>query len=174
MTRHNAGFMLLDFFADKMQIEFKASKKEYYYAEGELEGSPFLLVKPTTYVNLSGLAAKDVISEYGVSLEDFLVVIDDINLDLGKIRIRKTGGDGGHNGMNSIIYHLESEQFPRLRFGIGKEFSKGHMSGYVLDKFSPTEFEIIDPAFAVATALVKEFIVGGTKAMLDRLSNPSR
>ena len=169
-TRHNVGFKILDNFAEKHKLYFKASKGEYYIAGSEFNASPFFLVKPSTYVNLSGIAAKHFLESLHINKEDILIVADDINLEPGKIRIRKSGGDGGHNGIASIIYHIESEQFPRLRFGIGNGFEKGAMADFVIDKFSNEEVKIITPALNSAIEIIEQFIEGGIDAALNFFS----
>ena len=166
-TRHNSGFLLLDHYAQKNSLPFVASKNDYFFAEGKTAQCGFSLIKPTTYVNNSGLAALQAIEEYNIPIADFLVVADDINLETGKVRIRVGGGDGGHNGLNSIIYHLNSDDFPRLRIGIGNNFSKGEMADYVLAPFSNDEFTIINGAFNEAALLLDQFVQGGIKQMLD-------
>jgi len=128
------------------------------------------LVKPTTYVNLSGIAAKEILESFNVKLEDLLIIADDINLQTGKLRIRKSGGDGGHNGIASIIYHVESNQFPRLRFGIGNDFEKGEMANFVLDKFSNEDVKIINPAINSAIETIEHFIEGGYNTALNFFS----
>ncbi len=172
-TRHNIGFIIIDYLAKKHNLEFKPSKFDFYYAEGELDSFRYFLIKPTTYVNNSGIAAKDIFEYYDISLPDFLVVTDDVNLDEGKIRIRNSGGDGGHNGIASIIYHLETDQFPRLRFGIGKRFEPGEMANYVLSKIDEETFKSIEPNIHFAAELIEKFIVGGIKNMLDFYSKRS-
>jgi PTH1 family peptidyl-tRNA hydrolase len=169
-TRHNIGFSILDYFASKWKLSFSPSKKDYYSAGGTIDASRFLFVKPTTYVNLSGIAAKQIVDEYGINLEDLLIVCDDINLNLGKIRLRKSGGDGGHNGIQSLIYHFESDQFPRLRFGVGSDFKDGLMSDYVLEKFNDDEAKIIEPQIKFASEIIENFVIGGTKQMLEYFS----
>lgn len=172
-TRHNVGFDLLDKFAEKHSMIFSASKFEYYIAGSPKNATPFFLIKPTTYVNRSGLAAFDFIEHNNIDIENFLVVADDINLDLGKIRIRKSGGDGGHNGIASIIYHLNTDQFPRLRFGIGNDFAKGKMADYVLSKFDDNEKTSLEPRFDFAVDLIDEFVNGGIDSMLNFFSKNS-
>lgn len=169
-TRHNIGFNILDHLAAKWKLEFSPSKKDYYFTGGKINVSRFTLVKPSTYVNLSGIAAAQVIGEYEIDLEDLLIVCDDINLGLGKIRLRTSGGDGGHNGIASLIYNLESDQFPRLRFGIGSDFENGLMSDYVLEKFSEEEIELIEPQIKFTSEIIKNFIIGGAKQMLEYYS----
>lgn len=173
-TKHNAGFIILDKLADKFDLSYSPSKYDYYYAEGRLNDSDFCLIKPTTYVNLSGLAAKDFFNNHPLAVEDFLVVVDDIHLELGSVRIRKQGGSGGHNGLESIIYHLETESFPRIRFGIGGKFEDGNQAGYVLSKFNDDEFKFIEGNLNLSVDLIEKFISGGTQSMLDFFSKVSQ
>lgn len=172
-TRHNIGFDLLDKLAEKHSLVFSPSKFDYYIAGSPNGATPFFLIKPTTYVNRSGLAALDFIDHNNIDLENFLIIADDVNLDLGKIRIRKSGGDGGHNGIASIIYHLNSDQFPRLRFGIGNYFAKGEMADYVLSKFDDEEKTSLEPKIDFAVNLMDEFIRGGLVTMLNFFSKNS-
>lgn len=172
-TRHNIGFDLLDKLAEKHSLVFSPSKFDYYIAGSPNSATPFFLIKPTTYVNRSGLAALDFIENTNIDLENFLVIADDINLDLGKIRIRKSGGDGGHNGISSIIYHLNTDQFPRLRFGIGNHFAKGEMADYVLSKFDDEERTSLEPRIDFTVNLMDEFIKGDLDTMLNFFSKNS-
>ena len=128
------------------------------------------MVKPTTYVNRSGIAALELSEEIDFDLKDFLVVVDDINLPTGKIRIRGKGGDGGHNGLYSLIYQLESEDFPRLRFGVGNNFEKGEMADYVLSPFNEDETEIVQEKIDFSAQLIEVFIKEGYVAMLNFLA----
>ncbi|MFH1198443.1 MAG: aminoacyl-tRNA hydrolase [bacterium] len=169
-TRHNIGFMILDCFSKKRNLTFQASKYNYFYTNGELNNSPFFLLKPTTYVNLSGLAAKDFCNEYNVSPENLLVICDDTYLNPGVIRIRRSGGDGGHNGLASIIYHLESNKFPRIRFGIGQNPESIDLKDHVLSKFSPDELIDLKPNIELTAELIEKFIIGGAKEILDHFS----
>lgn len=176
-TRHNIGFIVLDKFAEKHNIIFKTSKYDYYEARPTHESGSrpsYLLVKPSTYVNLSGNAALDLLELYNYNIEDLLIVTDDLNLDLGRIRVRPSGGDGGHNGIHSIIYQLQTDKFPRLRFGIGNDFSDGKMKDYVLSKINDEEFKFLIPSFDFSILLLEAFIEGGTKKMLDTFSKNSQ
>jgi peptidyl-tRNA hydrolase, PTH1 family len=166
-TRHNIGFSILDKIAQQHNISFHPSRFDFYYSEGELEGFAFVLIKPSTYVNNSGLAVTQALNYYNTGLKDLLVVVDDINLMTGSLRVRATGGDGGHNGIKSIIYHLNSNGFPRIRVGIGSEFSKGEMADYVLSRFHKDDKELISSSTEKAITLVETFITGGIKQMLD-------
>ena len=166
-NRHNVGFMFLDYLANSLSIQFTPSKSEYYFKEGKLNGQCFCLIKPSTFVNNSGIAALEAIQKYNIDIKDFLFVYDDLNLEFPLLRIRVSGGDGGHNGLNSIIYHLASEDFPRLRFGIGNDFEKGKMADYVLTDFTEKEMAQLRNVFDEGIVLTKEFIKGGIKNMLD-------
>jgi len=166
-NRHNAGFLILDSFAESNSIRFKAAKGDYYFAKGELRRTDYYLIKPTTYVNKSGLAVLQFLENYKIDLEDFLVVCDDINLDTGILRVRSSGGDGGHNGLASIIFHLNSDQFPRLRIGIGKSFEEGNLSSFVLTDFTEEEGSLLVEAFKNSNYLIEAFIAGGIKKMLN-------
>ena len=167
LTRHNVGFIILDKFAEKHKLNFYPSKNDYYMSEGTFVSSDFFLIKPTTYMNLSGIAVLDYLSQNSVDVQDILVVFDDVNLPAGRIRLRKSGG---HNGIKSIIYHLQDDKFPRLRFGVGSNFNKGEMADYVLSKFSKEESEIVDQQIDFAVELIEEFIKGGYKSMADCFS----
>lgn len=167
LTRHNIGFQILDRFALKNKMKFKSSKKDYNYSEGVINSSDFFLVKPTSFMNLSGEVVSDFLNDHPVDIENILVLVDDVNLPVGEIRLRKLGSDGGHNGIKSILYQLQSDSFPRLRFGIGNEFEKGEMANFVLASFTKDEFEIVNKNIEFAVELIERFISGGYKEMLD-------
>ncbi len=169
-NRHNVGFQFLDFFCIKKMLTYKASKFDYHFSEGEFSGVPFVLVKPDTYVNNSGLAVVDSINHYKVTIDDVLVVVDDINLSLADIRIRKSGGDGGHNGLSSIIYHLQSKNFSRLRIGIDSNFNSGNLAEYVLADFGKNDYLQLEKSFNISIQLVESFISDGYKKMLNTFS----
>lgn len=173
-NRHNIGFMFLDYFANSLSCSFKPSKSDYYFAEGKLANQSFSLIKPSTYVNNSGIAALQAIQNYKTEIEDFLFVYDDLNLEFPDLRVRASGGDGGHNGLNSVIYHLASEDFSRIRFGIGNDFEKGKMAEYVLTDFNNEEMSQLKNTFDEGINLVKEFISGGKKKLLDANSKMAK
>jgi PTH1 family peptidyl-tRNA hydrolase len=166
-TRHNAGFLLLDFFAQKKSLSFTKTTGEYFEARGNISDKHYVLIKPTTYVNNSGIAARHVFDKYSLEIEDFLVVCDDTNLNNNILRVRLSGSDGGHNGLNSIIYHLISNQFPRIRIGIGNNPSDVALSDHVLSEFSKNELEEYSKTFINGSQLIEEFIIGGSKKMLE-------
>ena len=166
-TRHNAGFLLLDYFANKLSIKFKESTGEYLQSKGRFSGQDFLLIKPVTYVNNSGIAAKQIFEVYKLIPEEFLVLCDDTNLMNYDLRVRLSGSDGGHNGLSSLIYHLMTDQFPRIRIGIGGNPPETVLSDYVLSQFSKSELEEYQKTFSKCSTLIEEFIIGGNKKMLE-------
>lgn len=170
LTRHNIGFMIIDSFAQKHKLEFSPSKGDYYSVGSVINTSHFNLYKPTTYINMSGMAVNDIIESDNIQLDDLLIISDDINLDTGKIRIRESGGDGGHNGLSSVIYHLNSDKFSRLRFGVGNDFDEGKMPEYVLQNFYENEQNIIRLSVDFSVSLIEQFIIGGKKNMLNFFS----
>ena len=166
-TRHNAGFLLLDYYARKKSLSFKAATGEYSEAPGKIVDQDYVLIKPVTYVNNSGIAARQVFDKYIITPEDFLVLCDDTNLKNYILRVRLSGGDGGHNGLSSIIYHLISDQFPRIRIGIGSNPPETALSDYVLSEFSKEELKEYQNTFIKGSQLIEEFINGGSKSMLE-------
>ena len=159
--------MLLDYFAWKHSLSLNPSKGSYYFCEGNISGNDFLLVKPATYVNNSGIAGLELCERYNLSVEDFLVIHDDINLETSLLKIKISGSDGGHNGLSSLIYNFASNKFARLRIGIGKNFKKGDMAAYVLSDFHNDEIEMLKKSFEDGSLLIEEFIIGGIKNLLD-------
>jgi PTH1 family peptidyl-tRNA hydrolase len=169
-NRHNVGFLALDHFAEKHNLKFIPSKYDFYFSEGEVEEAPFILAKPTTYVNNSGIAVRDLISFYNIPVQDVLVVVDDINLNEFDFRLKKSGSDGGHNGLASIIYQLNSDAFPRLRIGIGSDFEKGNLADYVLSDFNEAELKKLFETFEYTSAIIRAFVVGGYNSCLSEYS----
>ena len=137
-TRHNIGFMVLDSLAKKYEVKFD-SDRFVFRTEFKFKGRTIHLIKPTTYMNLSGKALNYWMKELSISVENVMVITDDIALPFGKIRIRASGSNGGHNGLGNIQEILGSDQYPRLRFGVGGDFSKGKQIDYVLGSFNSGE-----------------------------------
>lgn len=156
-TRHNVGFLILDHLAHFFFKEFESESDLYKLAKIDIDGNAVLLVKPTTYMNLSGIAVRSVIENYNIALENILVVVDDFNLPLGTIRIRSLGSDGGHNGLISIIEEIEENRFTRLRFGIGGP-EKDDVVEFVLGKFSSKEFSQLDELIDISANAVKDWV----------------
>lgn len=161
-TRHNAGFMVIDKLTNALGITLRAGKSEYSIGNGSYEGERVWLMKPTTYMNNSGMAVRDVVQFHKFDLQDMLVVCDDAALPVGKIRLRKYGSDGGQNGLKSVIFHLNSDQFPRLRVGIANEMmQKMDLADFVLSRFDATEFDILNEMIEYSKDAVLEFIQSG-------------
>lgn len=166
-TRHNAGFMALDAIAAKHHAEMKKVKFKGLVGECRLGGKKALLLKPSTYMNLSGQSVKEAMQFYKLPPEKVLVIFDDINLEPGRLRIRRKGSDGGHNGMKNIIYLSGSDQFPRIKLGVGKKPHPDYnLADWVLSCFTEQEKKELDTALENAAAAA-ELIVSGSvdKAM---------
>lgn len=170
ITRHNIGFLIVDHHAELNRLSFKPGKNDYYVSEGSIGPSDFFLAKPTTFMNLSGSAVQSLSHDYNIPSDELLIIYDDINLNFGQIRIRKRGSNGGHNGLRSIIYSLENNSFPRIRFGIGGEFQKGLMAEYVLSNFNQEELDYIKSRLDFTSKLINAFIIGGFTHMIDTYS----
>lgn len=159
-TRHNIGFQVIDAIADSYAVHFK-SKGKSHIGTFFLDGEKILLIKPQTFMNLSGESVLDLVDYYDLDIEDLLIIYDDIDVDVGKMRIRQKGSAGTHNGMRSVIYHLKSDEMPRIRVGIGKE-DNIPLDKYVLGRFTSDELpivkEIIEKASKAALCFVKEGI----------------
>ena len=158
-TRHNVGFEVIDALADKYNISVTERKSRAFCGKGIIAGQKVVLVKPQTYMNLSGESVRGLVDFYKIDVETELIVIfDDISLDVGQIRIRAKGSAGGHNGMKNIIYHLQSDEFPRVRFGIGTPV--GELANYVLSNFSKEETKVLIESARNVPDII-EYIVNG-------------
>ncbi|MCI9551953.1 MAG: aminoacyl-tRNA hydrolase [Acutalibacter sp.] len=167
-TRHNAGFMALDRLAEKQGVRINQIKFKGTVAQCLLGGVPVLLLKPGTFMNLSGQSVREAMAFYKVPPERTMVLFDDINLPPGRLRVRRKGSDGGHNGMKNIIYLSGSDQFPRIKLGVGqKPHPDYNLADWVLSKFSQQELKDLDPALEAAGAAA-ELIVHGE---IDRAMN---
>jgi PTH1 family peptidyl-tRNA hydrolase len=168
-SRHNIGFRIIDNLAREMETEFKKVKSyDSLVSRGKLMNHKLILVKPQTYMNLSGKSASKIVSYYRISFQDLLIVYDDLNLELGQIRIRKRGSAGGHKGVESIIQYLNSKDIPRLRIGIGKPSINSNFdyASYVLSNFKDNEKDKISEVIQLSTEAIKTVIEDGlVKAM---------
>lgn len=163
-TRHNLGFDVVDGIAREIEARFQEGKGDYLVAFGSFKNREIGLAKPLTYMNNSGEAVSDVIDRFVVPLDQLLIVCDDFQLPLGTLRLRPGGSDGGHNGLASIIFQLQTDEFPRLRCGIGVETmpkDKSVMSGFVLEQFSAFERPIVNTMKTRAKDACKSFIEHG-------------
>lgn len=159
-TRHNIGFITLDFFAKSNNLVFKKTKNYYY-----TKYSNAMLVKPTTYMNLSGIAVQSAITKFS-NIDEILVIVDDMDLPFGQIRIRTKGGTGGHNGLKSITASLGSDEYARIRVGIGRSDSKDARD-FVLDRFSKTEMKKVNQLNEYMIDLIDTYISHGIEALLN-------
>jgi len=168
-TRHNIGFRIIDSLARDMGIEFNKVKSYYsLISRGMINNYKVMLVKPQTFMNLSGRAVNRVVSYYKIPLQDLLIVYDDLNLELGQVRIRKKGSSGGHKGIESIMQYLNSEDIPRLRIGVGNPSLNYNFDcvSYVLSNFNNDEEDKIAEVIQLSTEAVKTIIEDGfEKAM---------
>ena len=167
-TRHNAGFIMIDFIADKIGVKINRVKFKSLVGEGNIGGSKVLLMKPSTYMNNSGEAVIEAMKFYKIPPENVIVLLDDINLDVGKMRIRSKGSDGGQKGMRSIIYLSGKDNFPRVKIGIGKKPNPEYdLASWVLSKFTKDELAILGKIAENSYEAVELIIQGKT----DRAMN---
>ena len=168
-TRHNIGFNVLDALAGASNIAFEPSR---YAERAELrhKGRTFILIKPSTFMNLSGKAVRYWMEQDSISADRTLVITDDLALPFGSIRIRPRGGAGGHNGLTSIIELIGSEEFPRLRFGIGSDFGRGRQSEYVLSPWNDQEKKILPDRIELAGKAILQFGLLGIDAVMNNFN----
>lgn len=159
-TRHNIGFMALDVLALSLGVNVDRLKFQSCIGRGEINGHGVLLMEPRTYMNHSGEAVRDAAEFYKISPDHIIVISDDINLDIGRIRLRKNGSDGGHNGLKNIIYHLNSDNFPRIRIGAGKKPAEYDMADWVLSKIPQGDIEALKNATTTAVENIGLIIDG--------------
>jgi PTH1 family peptidyl-tRNA hydrolase len=155
-TRHNVGYLIVDHFSATKKIPFQPGKGDYYYKELEINDHQVLVFKPTTYMNNSGRSVRQIIEHFSISEEQLLVICDDFNLPFGAFRFRQKGSDGGHKGLKSIIYQLQTEDFNRFRFGIGDAFSDA--SDFVLESFSRRESEKMNDLLPISTEAIHHWL----------------
>lgn len=160
-TRHNSGFSVLDAFAKASNAVFE-DVRYGGVAEARLKGRALVLLKPDTYMNLSGKAVSYWMQKEKIALENLLVVVDDLALPFGTLRLRGKGSDGGHNGLKNINALLGTTEYARLRFGIGNEFAKGHQIDYVLGQWTGEEREKMPAVLERAVEIVQSFVLQGT------------
>lgn len=164
-TRHNIGFDIVDRLAARFEAAFD-SRRHADVSQFTHKGKRFTLIKPTTYMNLSGKAVRYWLGKLKIEAANLLVVVDEINLPLGAIRIRPGGSDGGHNGLASVIEVLGTRDFPRLRFGIGDDYPRGRQSDFVLGRWTKPEWQVVEPRLdAAADAIVAFGLRGIERAM---------
>ena len=165
-TRHNIGFMMLDAFADALNATW-ADKRYGFVAKCRVKNAEMVLLKPTTYMNLSGNAVRYWLQQEKIPVENMLVLVDDLNLPFGTIRIRKQGSNGGHNGLGNIQSVLGTENYARVRFGIGNNFSRGAQCNFVLGKWTDEEQQMLPERLKLTSEIIPSFCLQG----VDRTMN---
>ena len=169
-TRHNIGFEVLNAFAEKHELTFE-TKRLGDIAEFKYKGRTFILLKPSTYMNLSGKAVRYWLDAEKIPLENLLVITDDLNLPFGTIRIKGKGSDGGHNGLKDIQAMLNTTKYARFRFGISDDFSKGKQIDYVLGKWTEEEAEKLPERLEKATEAIVSFAMAGLAHTMNDFNN---
>ncbi len=170
-TRHNVGFDAIDVLSGKYGIKVNKIKHKALIGDGAINGERVLLVKPQTFMNLSGESIRDIIEWYKVPAARLTVIYDDIDLPAGKVRIRPKGSSGTHNGMKSVIYQLQSDDFPRIRIGIDKAPQGWELADYVLSKFSPEDRKLINNSIEKAAEAAAEIVSAGVNAAMNKFNS---
>ncbi len=169
-TRHNSGFMAVDTLAKSAGASFSL-ERHAYRSEMRVAGRSLVLIKPTTYMNLSGKAVRYWLQAEKIDVSRLLVVVDDIALPVGALRMKKGGGGGGHNGLSDIQTVLGTDQYCRLRIGVGNDFSRGRQIDYVLGRFSNEELAILQPQLDKAAEMIKCFATQGPEKAMTLYNN---
>lgn len=167
-TKHNVGFMVLDYFASQHNISISRIKHKAVLGEGLIGQEKVVLAKPQTYMNLSGESVQELVNWYKTDISRLIVVYDDVDLDVGRIRIRPEGSSGTHNGMKSIIYMLNTDKFPRIRVGIGKQPEYMDLGDYVLSRFSDEEIPLMEEAFKRSALAIEEIITKDLNSAMNK------
>jgi PTH1 family peptidyl-tRNA hydrolase len=169
-TRHNIGFKVVDYLASVNDSRFE-TKKLGDIATFRFKGRVFILLKPNTFMNLSGKAVKYWINKYSIPQENLLIITDDLNLPFGSLRLKTKGSDGGHNGLKDIQDKLQTSQYNRLRFGISSDFLDGKQVDYVLGEWTATQLDQLNNRLDRCAAFVKSFVVSGVKNAMNEYNN---
>lgn len=167
-TRHNMGFDTINEVAEKNNINITKSKFKGLYETGIIQGKKVILLKPQTYMNLSGNSVKEVVDFYKIEKEKILVIYDDMDIEPGKIKIRKKGSAGGHNGMKSIIQMIGTEEFPRIRVGIGRPIRKDDEINYVIGAIPEEDLKRLDEGIEKAQKAVEEILRNGVDSAMNK------
>ena len=169
-TRHNVGFETVNKLAYDHDIELNRAKFRAHFGEGRIAGNKVMLVKPQTYMNLSGESVRDLLAYYKLSAKDILVLYDDTAFPLGQVRVRQSGSDGGHNGVKNLIYQLETQEFDRVRIGIGEKPEGWDLADYVLSRFKKSEFDDMVYGITRAGDAVEMILREGITAAMNKFN----
>jgi PTH1 family peptidyl-tRNA hydrolase len=167
-TRHNIGFKVIDNISKEYNIKINRQKFKGVYGEGFINNKKVILLKPTTYMNLSGESVREVVDFYNLENSEMLIIYDDISLEVGKLRIREKGSAGGHNGIKSIIAHLGSDVFPRIKVGVGQP--SVDLVKHVLGKFTKDEMTILSESIEASTRATEEIIKNDVKTAMNQFN----
>ena len=170
-TRHNIGFMILDALAKASNVVFDVNKRYGAIAEMRLKNKQLVLLKPYTYMNASGNAVRYWMQKENIPLENLLILVDDLSLPFGTLRLKPKGSDAGHNGLNHVQTVLGTQQYSRLRFGIGNDFSQGRQINFVLSGFSEEEQKTLPARIEIATEIIKNFCLAGIEHTMNHFNN---
>lgn len=171
-TRHNTGFMVLDAFAKASNIVFE-DKRYGFVAETTLKGRKIILLKPTTFMNLSGNAVRYWLNKENIDQRRLLVVSDDVALPLGEFRLKGSGSNGGHNGLGHI-QQLIGQNYPRLRMGIGNEYPRGGQVDWVLGRYDEADMQVLQPAIDTAVEIIKSFVLAGIDITMNQFNQQGK
>jgi len=167
MTRHNTGYMVLDAFAKASNTVFE-DRRYGYVAQTTVKGRHLTLLKPTTYMNLSGNAVRYWMNKENIEIERLLIVVDDLSLPLGTLRLKPSGSGGGHNGLGHIEQILGTQQYARLRVGIGNDFERGMQIQWVLGRYNDEEMQTLAPRIETACDIIKSFVLAGINLTMNQ------
>ena len=170
-TKHNVGFCVIDKLAEKYEIKVEKYKNKALIGDGMIRDKRVLLVKPQTFMNLSGNAVRYWLQKENIPVENLLIVVDDLALPFGTLRLKPKGSDAGHNGLKNIAQLLNTQEYSRLRFGIGSDFPRGGQIDYVLGKFPPEELQLMPEILDRATEIIKSFCLAGIQITMNQFNN---
>lgn len=173
-TRHNIGFTMIDAIGNKFGIDVTTKKHKALVGRGMIDGMRAILAKPQTYMNLSGESIREITDFYKIEPENIIIIYDDISLDVGQLRIRKKGSAGGHNGVKNIIAHLGTQEFPRIKVGIGNKPEGWDLADYVLSKYTKAEQEALEEASEGVIGAVKLMLADDIEAAMNKYNAKKR
>lgn len=169
-TRHNIGFDVVDILAKSLDVNFDLARLAVY-TKASFKGKQLHIIKPTTYMNLSGKAIKYWMNELKIPVQNIFVIVDDLALPFGTLRVRGKGSDAGHNGLKSIQEELQTNEYPRLKFGIGSDFPKGKQVDFVLGKWKPEQEIILQERKEMSVEIIKSFCIAGLANTMNLFNN---
>lgn len=173
-TRHNVGFSMIDVLAETFHIDVTTKKHKALVGKGVIEGARVILAKPQTYMNLSGESVREIADFYKIEPENIIIIYDDISFDVGRLRIRKKGSAGGHNGIKNIIAHLGTQEFPRIKVGVGEKPKDWDLADYVLSKYSKEEQEAFKEASQDVVGAVKLMVMDDVDGAMNQYNAKKR